>query len=84
MKFPVQVTTNWATTLGDDQLLQAEASLHATFTKEERAEKKRAGDRYVMLRGPESLVMAWHRWLTVNNETQFRGLVVRRHNPSAD
>jgi hypothetical protein len=78
MRIPAQVTTNWATTLPDDDLLKAEATLHATFTKEEKAEKKRRGDNYVMLRGPESLVMAWHRWLSVNNETTFRGLKVRR------
>lgn len=75
---PEQVTTNWATTLGDDDLLKAEAKLHAVFAKEEKAEKKRRGDNYVMMRGPESLVMAWHRWLSVNNETTFRGLKVRR------
>ena len=78
MRLPDLVNASWIATLGDDQLLTAEAKLHGEFRKEEVAEKKRAGARYVMLRGPESLVAAWHRWLMVNNETQARHLVVKR------
>lgn len=78
MKLPENVTANWASSLADDQLVQAEARLHAEFAKQERMEKKRTGDRYIMLRGPESLVSAWLRWLTVNNETRYRGVIVRR------
>ena len=79
MILPEKVNSKWIETLGNDQLLEAEALLHAEFFKEESAEKMRAGARYTILRGPGSLVSAWHRWLLVSNATQTRGIGVRRH-----
>ncbi|MGQ0538054.1 MAG: hypothetical protein ACT4R6_03835 [Gemmatimonadaceae bacterium] len=85
MVLPEKVNARWIATLGNDQLLEAEARLHAVFVKEETAEKRRAGARYAMLRGPETLVNAWHRWLLVNNATRTRGMVVhRRPRPKAE
>lgn len=85
MLLPEKVNARWIATLGNEQLLEAEAQLHAVFKKEETAEKRRAGARYTMLRGPETLVSAWHRWLLVHNATQARGVVVHRHpGPIAD
>jgi hypothetical protein len=77
MKIPDTVNASWIATLGDEQLIKAEAKLHKEFASEENAEKDRKGARYTLLRGPESLVGAWHRWLMVSNETRSRGLVVR-------
>ena len=78
MKLPERITADWASSLADDQLQSAEAALHAKFAKEETAEKKRMGARYDMMRGPEPLMSAWLRWLTVNNETRSRGVLVKR------
>jgi hypothetical protein len=78
MTIPDKVNASWIATLADDKLLKAETKLHAEFLKEESAEKKRKGSDYTMLRGPQSLVDAWLRWLMVNNETLTRGLVVQR------
>jgi hypothetical protein len=75
---PTLVNARWIATLGNDQLVKAEAQLHATFREQETAEKSRAGARYVLLQGPASLVSAWQRWLLVNNEARTRGLVVQR------
>jgi hypothetical protein len=77
MTIPDHVNTRWIATLGDDQLMQAEAELHAAFRKQETVEKTRSGARYVLLQGPAALVNAWHRWLLVNNETRTRGLSAR-------
>ena len=78
MNIPEHVNARWIATLGDDQLVAAEAQLHATFRSSERAEKKRSGGRYMLLQGPATLVNAWQRWLLVSNETRTRGLMVRR------
>jgi hypothetical protein len=78
MMIPERINASWMATLKDEQLVRAEATLHKEFVKEEKAEKERRGARYVMLRGPESLVTAWLRWLRVNNETSTRGLRVQR------
>jgi len=78
MNIPDRVNARWIATLGDDQLVTAEAQLHATFQSSERAEKQRSGGRYVLLQGPATLVHAWQRWLLVSNETRSRGLMVRR------
>jgi hypothetical protein len=78
MTIPERVNASWIATLADSQLLQAEATLHADFTKQEAAEKQRRGAAYTMLRGPQPLVDAWLRWLMVNNETRTRGLVIHR------
>ena len=75
---PTHVTTRWIATLGNDELLAAEADLYAVFHARERAEKSRSGSRYVLLQGPSELVNAWHQWVLVSNETRARGVVVRR------
>lgn len=78
MKIPDYINARWIATLGNDQLMKAEAQLHAVFRKEETSEKTRSGSRYILLQGPAPLVAAWHRWLLLNNETRTRGLVVHR------
>ena len=78
MILPGTVNSRWIQSLGTDQLREAEGLLHAVFLKEETAEKERTGARYKLLRGPESLVSAWNRWLLVNNATRTRNLVVHR------
>lgn len=77
MKIPDHINARWMDTLVDDQLVTAEAELHAVFRRQESAEKTRAGPRYILLQGPSALVNAWQRWLMVNNETRSRGLFVR-------
>jgi hypothetical protein len=77
MTLPDRVTASWIATLGNPQLVEAESHLHGEFAAEENHEKRRRGDRYVLLQGPEPLVTAWHRWLMVNNEMRLRGLVIR-------
>lgn len=76
MKIPDRIDARWIATLVDDQLIAAEADLHADFRRHESVEKNRSGARYVLLQGPSDLVNAWHRWLLVSNETRKRGLVV--------
>jgi len=77
MKIPDHINSRWLATLVDDQLITAEAELHAVFRRRETAEKSRAGARYMLLNGPSDLVVAWQRWLLVSNETRTRGLLVR-------
>jgi hypothetical protein len=77
MMIPERVNSRWIATLGDDQLIAAEAALYQVFATQEAREKRRRGNAYAMLRGPEVLVMAWHRWVMVNNETRTRGLLVQ-------
>ncbi|HJU72773.1 MAG TPA: hypothetical protein VJ717_03435 [Gemmatimonadaceae bacterium] len=79
MVLPEKVNARWIATLENDQLLEAEGLLHAAFLREETAEKRRRGPHYTMLRGPETLVTAWHRWLLVSNATRTRGILVHRH-----
>lgn len=78
MNIPDYINARWIATLGDEQLMTAEAELHAKFRAAERAEKDRSGARYMLLQGPAALVTAWQRWLLVSNETRNRGLVVQR------
>ena len=73
---PNHVNGRWIASLDTAQLIEAESLLRAEFVKQEAAEKQRAGPRYTMLRGPESLVRAWLRWLLVNNETHTRGAMI--------
>lgn len=82
MVLPHKINSSWIATLGNAQLLEAESALHRIFVDEEVAEKRRAGSRYTMLRGPESLVTAWHRWLLVSNATKTRGITVHRRTKS--
>jgi hypothetical protein len=77
MKIPDHVNARWMATLLDEQLITAEAELHAVFRRQESAEKTRAGARYMLLQGPSALVNAWQRWLLVSNETRSRGLLAR-------
>jgi hypothetical protein len=77
MKIPDRINARWMATLVDDQLVNAEAELHAVYRRQESAEKARAGARYMLLQGPADLVNAWQRWSLVNNETNHRGLFVR-------
>jgi hypothetical protein len=78
MVLPEKVNARWIASLGDEQLLEAEHLLHNAFAAEEAAEKRRKGARYTLLRGPESLVSAWNRWLLVRNATDSRGVIVHR------
>jgi hypothetical protein len=75
---PTHVSTRWIATLGNDELVAVEAQLYEVLRAHERAEKSRAGSRYVLLQGPSELVNAWHQWVLVSNETRARGVVVRR------
>lgn len=83
MKLPERVNASWIASLADAQLLQAEGLLHAEFQKEQLAEKKRVGAKYDMMRGPESLMSAWQRWLMVSNEMRARGVLLHRRPKSA-
>jgi hypothetical protein len=78
VRMPSTVNASWIASLDDSQLLEAEQKLHEQFNVLETREKRRAGDRYVMLRGPEPLVTAWLRWLMVKNATMDRGVVIKR------
>lgn len=75
---PAHVNARWIATLGDAQLVAAEAQLYADFRKRETAERSRAGDRYMLLQGPSELVNAWQDWTLLNNATRARGVTVRR------
>ena len=78
MPIPNRINADWIATLGDDQLMDAEAQLRALFLTQETLEKHRRGARYAVLEGPEVLVTAWHRWVMVNNEARTRRLVVQQ------
>jgi len=78
MPIPNRVNADWIATLGDDQLMDAEAQLRAAFLTQETLEKHRRGARYAVLEGPEMLVTAWHRWIMVSNEARTRKLVVQQ------
>ena len=76
MTIPDRVDARWIAALADKQLVSAEAELHASFQREEVAEKQRAGARYMLLNGPSNLVNAWLRWLLESNAARSRGLLV--------
>ena len=78
MSIPEHVNARWIATLGDDQLIAAEAQLYVAFKTREVAERSRAGSRYMLLQGPPALVNAWHQWSLLNNETRVRGVSVSR------
>jgi len=78
MIIPEHVNARWIATLGDEQLMEAEAELHTLFQNAEQSEKQRSGERYMLLHGPSELVNAWHRWSLVSNETRLRGLLIHR------
>jgi len=75
MNIPDRINHRWIATLDNDQLIVAEAELHAVFRAQEQSEKVRMGTRYMLLHGPATLVDAWQRWMLLSNETQSRGLV---------
>jgi hypothetical protein len=78
MKFPERINAPWIDSLSDVDLVTAEWELRASFSKEEKAERRRRGDAYDVLRGPESLTSAWMRWSMVNAATRDRGLRAKR------
>ncbi len=81
MTIPDYINGRWIATLRNDQLIKAEAQLHAVFRRQESTEKARCGSRYVLLQGPSDLVNAWQRWLLLNNETRSRGLLTAHRAP---
>ena len=78
MTIPLNVNARWIATLGNDQLIAAEAQLYADFKAREVAERSRAGSRYVLLQGPAALVNVWQQWVMLNKETRVRGVSVAR------
>ena len=78
MSIPSNVNARWIATLGNDQLIVAEAQLYTAFKTREVVERSRAGARYVLLQGPAALVNAWHQWALLNNEARVRGVNVSR------
>ena len=71
---PERVNHRWVSQLDDSDLSAAESTLHADFTRQDRAEKNRAGTKYRLLEGPPALVDAWMSWRMVNDEAKRRGL----------
>lgn len=82
VKIPDKVSAAWVESLGDAQLISAEATLRKQFAEEESAEKERTGARYSMFRGPATLMAAWTRWLLVSNEAMARRVAVKRRIPT--
>ena len=74
MRVPPRITATWIDSLTDDNLLLAELRLKTAFAKEERAEKKRTGRAYDLMRGPAELMLAWDRWSRVNAAARGRKL----------
>jgi hypothetical protein len=77
MTLPERIDADWIATLSNEQLARAEAHLHTQFSREESAEKKRRGNAYDLMRGPEPLMTAWLRWSLVCNAVRARGMRVR-------
>ena len=75
---PDKIDGTWIDTLADEDLIDVEARLHARFAALDNKEKKLRGPRYVLMRGPEELILAWDRWSRVRSATQRRTLVPRR------
>jgi hypothetical protein len=76
MTLPERIDSEWIKSLSDEQLQRAESQLRGSFSKEETAERKRRGNAYDLMRGPESLMTAWLRWSLVSNAVRSRGLRV--------
>jgi hypothetical protein len=74
MRVPSRITATWIDSLTNDNLLVAESRLKSAFAKEERAEKKRTGRSYDLMRGPAELMLAWDRWSRVNAAARGRKL----------
>lgn len=77
MRMPRQIKADWIDSLADDDLMDAESDLHATFSKHDKRERTLRGAFYDLLKGPETLLHAWGRWSVVNNATRARGLRTR-------
>jgi hypothetical protein len=77
MTLPERIDADWIGTLTNEELQGAESLLHGNYTREEMAERKRRGNRYDLMRGPEPLMTAWLRWSLVSNAVRARGLRVR-------
>lgn len=76
MTLPERIDADWISGLTNEQLQRAELQLKKDFSREEAAEKKRAGSSYELMRGPQSLMTAWLRWSLVSNAVRARGLRV--------
>ena len=74
MRVPPRITATWIDSLSDENLLLAELRLKNAFAKEERAEKRRLGRAYDLMRVPAELMLAWDRWSRVNAATRTRKL----------
>lgn len=74
MTLPDRITAHWISSLSNDQLQEAERTLHDQFSVAESAEKARLGAAFSLMRGPELLTQAWFRWSMVCNATRDRGL----------
>ena len=74
MRVPPRITATWIDSLSDENLLLAELRLKNAVAKEERAEKRRLGRAYDLMRGPAELMLAWDRWSRVNAATRTRKL----------
>jgi len=74
MRVPPRITAIWIDSLTDDNLLLAESRLKSALAKEERAEKRRVGSAYDLMRGPAELMLAWDRWSRVNAAARIRKL----------
>ena len=77
MRLPKQIDANWIDSLDDEELMNAEAELHAAFSKHDRKERALRGAFYELLKGPDALMKAWGRWSVVNNATRERKLRTR-------
>jgi hypothetical protein len=77
MTVPERIDAEWIGTLSNEQLQRAESQLHNDYSREETAERKRRGNAYDLMRGPEALMTAWLRWSLVSNAVRARGLRVR-------
>ena len=75
---PEKMNPSWIAGLNNEQLVKTERQLHREFNKHDAEEKKVKGHKYVLLRGPETLVMAWNRWQMIRTEASWRGLPLLR------
>ena len=81
MKLPDRFDASWLATLDNDSLRKVETQLVTVFRRERAAEQKRRGERYDLMRGPESLMSAWGRWSMVRSAMAARGIPMPRLAP---
>lgn len=77
MRIPKSIDSNWIDSLDNEELQDAESSLHGTFQKHDRRERNLRGQLYELLMGPEALLLSWTRWSVVNNAIRARRLPTR-------